>query len=255
MSYHPSGRHAQPAPDHRRWAYLRHSAGTSLRGTNAMHVTMALERIHARQPPLAPHGVTLFFVVDAPGRHLGFQVLAASRWGYSGPEYDSLVAFLTGMRATAQTFITQHQRRRRVWDPRDPEHLLVNIGDLARTDTPARYVGLGMETLDTDSRHWYEVVPVLRSSGITSLQAMSHVPGEGAIRLVDGSEIRLVRDDTRRGLGNDLICNHPLDATQIHHVTPDVPDRLGVSLRQAWPAFTDLARTLRDHLNPAGHVW
>ncbi|WP_430787325.1 hypothetical protein [Actinoplanes sp. G11-F43] len=246
---------AGPSPDDRRWAYLRHSAGTSLRGTNAIHVTRALERLNNKQQPLAPHGITLFFVVDAPSQHLGYQVLSASRWGYSGPEYDNLLAFLTGMKATAETFITQHEKQKRQWDPRDPDFLMVNVGDIERGDQPARFVGLGMETLNTDARQWYEVVPVLQSSGISSLQAMSYVPGEGAIRLVDGSEIRVIRDDTRRGRGNDLICNQPLDATQIYSVTQNVPDKLGVQLRQAWPAFLDLAKTLGDHLNPNGQVW
>ncbi|SDT32562.1 hypothetical protein [Actinoplanes derwentensis] len=246
---------AGPSTDDRRWAYLRHSAGTSLRGTNAIHVTRALERLSSRQQPLAPHGITLFFVVEAPSQHLGYQILSASRWGYSGPEYDNLVAFLTGMRATAETFIAQHQKIKRVWDPRDPDFLMVNVGDIERSDTPARYVGLGMETLNTDSRQWYEVVPVLQSSGISSLQAMSYVPGEAAIRLVDGSEIRVVRDDTRSGRGNDLICNQPLDATQIYSVTQNVPEKMGVQLRQAWPAFLDLATTLSSHLNPDGQVW
>lgn len=244
-----------PSADERRWAYLRHTAGTSIRGTNAIHVTRALERLNNKQQPLAPHGITLFFVTEAPSQHLGYQVLSASRWGYSGPEYDNLVAFLTGMKATAETFIGQHERQKRQWDPRDPDFLMVNVGDIERSEQPSRYVGLGMETLNTDARQWYEVVPVLQSSGISSLQAMSYVPGEGAVRLVDGSEIRVVRDDTRRGRGSDLICNQPLDATQIYSVTQNVPEKLGVQLRQAWPAFMDLAKTLADHLNPTGQVW
>ncbi|MFC4072611.1 hypothetical protein [Actinoplanes subglobosus] len=244
-----------PSPEDRRWAYLRHSAGTSLRGINAIHVTRALERLHSRDQPLAPHGVTLFFITEAPSQHLGYQVLSASRWGYAGPEYDNLVAFLTGLNATAQTFIAQHEKAGRVWDPRDPDYLMVNVGDIQRPSTPTRYVGIGMETLNTDSRQWYDVVPVLLSSGISSLQAMSYVPGEGAVQLVDGSEIRVVRDDNRRGRGNDLICNNPLDATQVYSTTQNVPEKLGAQLRQAWPAFQDLARTLSDHLNPHGQVW
>jgi hypothetical protein len=244
-----------PTQEDRRWAYLRHSAGTSLRGINAIHVTRALERLHSRDQPLAPHGVTLFFVTEAPSQHLGYQVLSASRWGYAGPEYDNLVAFLTGLNATAQSFITQHEKAGRVWDPRDPDYLMVNVGDIQRPSTPTRYVGIGMETLNTDSRQWYDVVPVLLSSGISSLQAMSYVPGEGAAQLVDGSEIRVVRDDNRRGRGNDLICNNPLDATQIYSTTQNVPERFGVQLRQAWPAFQELARTLAEHLNPHGQVW
>jgi hypothetical protein len=244
-----------PSPEDRRWAYLRHSAGTSLRGINAIHVTRALERLHSRDQPLAPHGVTLFFVTEAPAQHLGYQVLSASRWGYAGPEYDNLLAFLTGLNATAETFITQHEKAERIWDPRDPDYLMVNVGDIQRPPTPTRYVGIGMETLNTDTRQWYDVVPVLLSSGISSLQAMSYVPGEGAVRLVDGSEIRMVRDDNRRGRGNDLVCNNPLDATQVYSTTQNVPDKFGVQLRQAWPAFLELEKTLRDHLNPAGQVW
>jgi hypothetical protein len=244
-----------PSQEDRRWSYLRHSAGTSLRGINAIHVTRALERLHSRDQPLAPHGVTLFFVIEAPHQHMGYQLLSASRWGYSGPEYDNLLAFLTGLNATAQTFIAQHEKQERVWDPRDPDFLMVNVGDIERPAVPSRYVGIGMETLNTDARQWYETVPVLLSSGISSLQAMSYVPGEGAVRLVDGSEIRMVRDDDRRGRGNDLICNNPLDASQIYSVTPNVPDKCGAQLRQAWPAFMELARTLGDHLNPRGQVW
>jgi hypothetical protein len=244
-----------PSPEDRRWAYLRHSAGTSLRGINAIHVTRALERLHSRDQPLAPHGVTLFFITEAPSQHLGYQVLSASRWGYAGPEYDNLVAFLTGLNATAQTFITQHEKADRVWDPRDPDYLMVNVGDIQRPSTPTRYVGIGMETLNTDTRQWYDVVPVLLSSGISSLQAMSYVPGEGAALLVDGSEIRVVRDDNKRGRGNDLICNNPLDATQVYSTTQNVPERFGGQLRQAWPAFQELAKTLADHLNPHGQVW
>ncbi|WP_433795778.1 hypothetical protein [Actinoplanes sp. CA-252034] len=244
-----------PTQEDRRWAYLRHSAGTSLRGINAIHVTRALERLHSRDQPLAPHGVTLFFVTEAPAQHLGYQVLSASRWGYAGPEYDNLIAFLTGLNATAETFIAQHEKAGRVWDPRDPDYLMVNVGDIERPSTPTRYVGIGMETLNTDSRQWYEVVPVLLSSGISSLQAMSYVPGEGAAQLVDGSEIRVVRDDNKRGRGNDLICNNPLDATQVYSTTQNVPERLGTQLRQAWPAFEELARTLAGHLNPHGQVW
>ena len=244
-----------PSEDDRRWAYLRHSAGTSLRGINAIHVTRALERLNSRDQPLAPHGVTLFFVVEAPHQHLGYQMLSASRWGYAGPEYDNLIAFLTGLNATAKTFITQHEKQNRTWDPRDPDFLMVNVGDIERPAVPSRYVGIGMETLNTDARQWYETVPGLLSSGISSLQAMSYVPGEGAVQLVDGSEIRMVRDDNRRGRGNDLMCNQPLDATQIYSVTPNVPEKFGAQLRQAWPAFLDLAKTLGDHLNPHGQVW
>ncbi|GIE82989.1 hypothetical protein Aph02nite_89390 [Actinoplanes philippinensis] len=244
-----------PTQEDRRWAYLRHSAGTSLRGINAIHVTRALERLHSRDQPLAPHGVTLFFVTEAPTQHLGYQVLSASRWGYAGPEYDNLVAFLTGLNATAETFIAQHEKAGRVWDPRDPDYLMVNVGDIQRPSTPTRYVGIGMETLNTESRQWYDVVPVLLSSGISSLQAMSYVPGEGAALLVDGSEIRVVRDDNRRGRGNDLVCNNPLDATQVYSTTQNVPEKLGAQLRQAWPAFQELARTLAGHLNPSGQVW
>jgi hypothetical protein len=65
----------------------------------------------------------------------------------------------------------------------------------------------------------------------------------------------MVRDDNRRNRGNDLICNNPLDASQIYSVTPNVPEKCGAQLRQAWPAFLELATTLGDHLNPRGQVW
>ena len=139
--------------------------------------------------------LSLFYVGLNPSDPLGFRVYTMSRWGYSSPENSDLSQMLQGLEETARRFIAAAATDGRRWDPRGSEYPLVNIGDFPAFPALTRYVGLDVQTLDTDRCRWSDILDKLvRMDPTASIQGLRRVPHEAAALLVDGSVLRVVND-------------------------------------------------------------
>ena len=237
---------APPAPFERHEVELRHRVAHHLRRTNAQHVIMATDKARAGERPLAAHGVSLFYAGRDPHDPFGFRLYTMSRWGYSNPENDDLAHLLQGLDETARGFMAAAAAEGRQWDPRGPDHPLVNIGDFPLSPASAHYVGMAVQTLDTDRGRWTDVVDgLVRMEPTAAALALRDVPREAAALLVDGSALRVVNDHDEP-TGYDAASSRRTQPTaQSHDAIRAHSEQFGATLRRAWPYLNALSLTLQ----------
>ncbi|MDP9792532.1 hypothetical protein J2S43_001044 [Catenuloplanes nepalensis] len=155
--------------------HLRRSALERLRLMNTLHARHAWEKRHA--DPIAAYGLALLYVAadDDHGRR---GVKAATKLWLAEPKTADLPRLLYGL-----TLAVQAQAGNAGYDPRQE---LATSTD--KMDDGARYVGLGVSSLDTHSGTWDQVQ--------NRVSRYTDVPG--TVRVVLGTDTAIVAD--RRGL-------------------------------------------------------
>ena len=238
---------APPTPFERHEVELRHRVAAQLRRANTQHLFTAMEKARAGEQTLAAHGLSLFYAGSDPSDPLGFRIYTVSRWGYSGPEYDDLSQMLQGLDEAARKFIAAAAADDRQWDPRGPEYPLVNVGDFPMPAASTHYVGIGIETLDTDQHRWTDIVDQLMQMDPTAAtRALRDVPCEAAALLVDGSQLSVVHDNNKPMGYNGVRSNRTLQAGLSHGLARPLHEGLGQTLQRAWPHFMTLSQTLQN---------
>ena len=238
---------APPSPFERHEAELRHRVAHHLRQTSTRHLITAMEKARAGEKTLAAHGVTLFYAGLDPLDPLDFRIYGLSRWSYSSPENDDLSRMLRGLDEAARGFIAAAAAEDRRWDPRGPEYPLVNIGEFPAHPASAHYVGIGVQTLDTDRGRWADIVGDLtRMEPAAATRSLRDVPCEAAGILVDGSVLRTV-NGYDEPIGYDGV-RRPRTLLAVRNNDPahPAPVEFGDTLRRAWPCFSALSRTLQN---------
>ena len=237
---------APPSPFERHEAELRHRVAHHLRQANTQHLVTATEKARAGEKTLAAHGVTLFYAGLDPLDPLDFRIYGLSRWVYSTPENDDLSRMLQRLDEAARGFMAAAAAENRQWDPRGPDRPLVNIGDFPAHPASAHYVGVGVQTLDTDRGRWADIVDSLtRMDPAAATRSLREVPCEAAGILVDGSVLRAV-NGYEEPIGNDGV-RKPRTLLAVQGPDPAQPphDDFGETLTRAWPYFRVLSRTLQ----------
>ncbi|MGS2619358.1 hypothetical protein ACVCAH_33275 [Micromonospora sp. LZ34] len=240
-----------PSADERTWIDLRLQVASRLRRVNSKHCHEAFDRLGKRNA-LGPHGVVLFYAAPVPSMPYGYRVLIATRLFLAGPESDDLPSLLHKLASTAKGNIARAAKSGRRWDPRGPDGTMVNGGD---PDIPrdAKYVGVGVTTLDTDAGSWHSVATILRKQPrhLARRLSMFDLSGQGIVVLSDGTTLRMVRDPHRRFGQDEFTSNKSLDVTAgcwHHHSHTDLTGQGDQTLRAAWTNLMELHRILAGHL-------
>ena len=110
-----------------------------------------------------------------------------------------------------------------------------------------RYIGVGIETLDTGHQRWTDRVDIQRRIHRTAAtRALRNVPCEAAALLVDGSDVRVVHDNNKPMGYNGVRSGRTPSAGQGHGSARHLREGLGETLRLAWPDLGALSQTLRN---------
>lgn len=199
------------------WADRRYRAASTLKHVIAKHTHEAFDRFE-RRDALAPHGVVLFYELarrNERGQQVGYELFKVIRLFLDGPESADLFKVLDDLRRSAEANIHRAATAGHGWDPRGPQGSMVNSGDM---DMPreARYLGVAVETLNTDHGDWHTVARSIRNQSFGG-RTVFDLAGQGFALLTDGTAMHVVRDPNVRAYGDSGIkSSKPLDISQAH---------------------------------------
>ncbi|MFI2270714.1 hypothetical protein ACH445_32005, partial [Micromonospora aurantiaca] len=117
----------------------------------------------------------------------------------------------------------------------------------------ARYLGVGVSTLDTDQGRWSDIAPSLHETTVAGIFGTSQqIPGRCYARLVDGTAMQVDRDPYARLADNGIRCTHPVDIDHYdsYRHYADLTTRGDQDNQQMWQRLTALHDLLTVHLNP-----
>ncbi|MET8263156.1 hypothetical protein ABZU92_04080 [Micromonospora arida] len=229
-----------------RWADLRTQVVYRSKRLNTGHLIEADQRIGQRHA-LGPHALMLFFVADAPAEPHGYKLHTAYRLWPQSPDSDFLPRLLAELTEVAADNIASIGRE---WSPVGPEGSMVNGGDMT-LPADARYVGVGVSTLDSDQGRWYQVAGMLREAASAGrYMSAFNLKGQCYALLTDGTALHIDRDPQAR-LGDDGVrCNKTLDPNRItfHNPYERLTEQGDDETREIWRQLGALHHTLSAHL-------
>ncbi|WP_343443681.1 hypothetical protein [Micromonospora schwarzwaldensis] len=238
--------------DARTLASLRWQVGSRLKIANTGHLSSASLKFGTREAR-GPHALLLFFVSHAPNEPGGRLLHTASRLFRAGPDADHLPTLLDDLVITARGHIAAAGAQ---WHPLDSSRSMVN-GEDVHLPIGARYLGVGVSTLDTDQGRWSDIATSLHetmSAGV--LGASQQIPGRCFARLVDHTAMQVDRDPYARLGDNGLRCNRPVDIDHYdsYRLHADLTTRGDHDNQQIWQRLSTLHDLLTAHLNPGRDV-
>lgn len=213
---------------------------------NTGHLIEA-DQAFGQRDALGPHALMLFFVSDAPSEPHGYKLHTAYRLWPQSPDSEVLPRLLAQMTEVAADNIASIGRK---WSPLGPEGSMVNGGDMTLPGG-ARYVGVGVSTLDSDQGRWYQVARMLReASAAGRYMSAFNLKGQCYALLTDGTALHIDRDPQAR-LGDDGVrCNKTLNPDRITYYNPyeHLTEQGDDETRDIWRQLTALHHTLTAHL-------
>jgi hypothetical protein len=224
---------------------------STVKQVNAKHTHEAFDRF-GKKGALAPHGVILFYELPrrAPGgQQVGYELFKVIRLFLDGPESADLFRVLDDLQISAESNISRAITTRQRWDPRGPEGSMVNSGDMGMP-REARYLGVAVETLNTDHGDWYTVARSLQNQPFGG-RSVFDLPGQGFVLLIDGTAMYVRRDPTVRSFNdNGIRASKPLDVQQArwHNRYADLMEQGDQPTRMTWAYLNQLHETLGTYL-------
>jgi hypothetical protein len=158
---------------------LRNQVVDRLRVMNAKHAQQAWDRRHG--DPIGPHALALFYAAPTitTGGRPGYQLATATRLFLAGSDVDDLPRLLYRLAGIAAALA-----RTDAFDPR------VQMADRSEPmPHAARYIGLGVSSLDTEAGTWAQVRQ--EADGIID------IPGRSFAYLADGTFLQVDRRASR----------------------------------------------------------
>ena len=234
------------------WADRRYRIASTLKQIIAKHTHEAFDRFE-RRDALAPHGVVVFYELprlNPRGEQVGYELFKVIRLFLDGPESADLFKVLDDLRRTAEANIHRAATAGRRWDPRGPEGSMVNGGDM---DMPreARYLGVAVETLNTDHGDWHTVVRSIRNQAFGGGRTVFDLAGQGFALLTDGTAMHVVRDPTVRAYGDTGVkSSKPVDTSQArwHNRYANLMQQGDQPTQMTWGYLNQLHETLGTYL-------
>ncbi|MDG4803696.1 hypothetical protein [Micromonospora sp. WMMD980] len=238
--------------DARTLASLRWQVGSRLKIANTKHLSSASRRFGTRAA-LGPHAVLLLFVADAPHEPGGLRLHTASRLFPAGPDAGHLPTVLDDLIIAAQGHIANAGPQ---WHPLDGVRSLVN-GEQVHLPVGARYLGVGVSTLDTDQGRWSDIAASLHETLAAGIfGASQQISGRCYARLVDHTAMQVDRDAYPALGDNGIRCTQPVDIDHYdsYRRYADLTSRGDHDHQQMWQRLTALHDLLTAHLNPGRDV-
>ncbi len=177
-------------------ADLRNQVVDRLRKMNALHGQHAWER--RNRDPIGPHGLAFFYSVAVPSQPVRYQLATATRMFLDGGEVENLPRLLYQLHGIGSEFL-----RSGGFDPR--AQMADRVEPMPRD---ARYIGLGVSSLDTPTGTWREA----RQTADGPL----NTPGRCFGLLADGSRLLCDRRGEREYGAFHIWSTHSLDILHGH---------------------------------------
>jgi len=177
-------------------ADLRNQVVDRLRKMNVLHGQHAWER--RNRDPIGPHGLAFFFSVPLSVQPLRYRLATATRMFLDGSDVDNLPRLLYEMRGIGAGFLDAGG-----FDPRS------QMADRVESMPPdARYIGLGVSSLDTPTGAWREM--------LQTSDGPLNIPGRCYALLADSSRILCDRRGEREFGAFHISSTHSLDLVHGH---------------------------------------
>ncbi|MGC4885700.1 hypothetical protein [Micromonospora sp. DT227] len=238
--------------DARTLASLRWQVGSRLKRANAGHLSSAGLKFGTREA-LGPHALLLFFVSDAPNEPGGRLIHTASRLFRDSRDAYHLPTLLDDLTVTARGHIAAAGPQ---WHPLYTSRSMINGKDV-HLPAEARYLGVGVSTLDTDQGLWSDIAPSLHETLAAGIfGASQQISGRCYARLVDGTAMQVDRDAYPALGDNGIRCTRPVDIDHYdsYRRYADLTSRGDHDHQQMWQRLTALHELLTAHLNPGRDV-
>jgi len=179
---------------------LRNQVVDRLRMMNAKHAQHAWDRRNG--DPIGPHGLAFFYATPTMGDRPRYQLATATRLFLAGPDVDDLPRLLYRLSGLAAGLARA--------DGFDPGTQMADrIEPMPRG---ARYVGVGVSSLDTDTGTWAQVRQ--------EADGLIDVPGRCYAYLADTTCLQLDRRASRDFGQVNITSSHDLNTV------PGLPTRM-----------------------------
>jgi hypothetical protein len=234
------------------WGDIRRQVAHRSKQVNSVQCFQTYER-EGTAGALSPYALLLFFVNPDADEPNGYKIRFLVRMFLAGPESERLTKILSDVTRSVESNLHRATEVKRRWHPRGPEGSIVNAGEMDMP-TSAVYLGCGVSTLDTDELKWHEAVQAIKNQRPQERvreRGVFDLAGQSIITLVDGTDMKVIRDPHRRLNSPEIASNRNLDPDRLSYWNANMPIRTmgDPDLRGAWSQLETLNKILHAYLN------